>query len=54
VKLGGGTPNFVVNSAEVIAEAPTALTAKGSAEEADRAWEEGETLDDNALVALIG
>jgi predicted ATPase/class 3 adenylate cyclase len=54
VKLGGGTPNFVVNTAEVVAEARAALTAQGSAEEADRAWADGETLDDDALVALIG
>jgi hypothetical protein len=54
VKLGGGTPNFVVNTAEVVAEARAALAAQGAADEADQAWAEGEALDDDALVALIG
>jgi tetratricopeptide (TPR) repeat protein len=54
VKLGGGTPNFVVNTAEVVAEARAALTAQGKGDEADQAWAEGEALDDDALVALIG
>jgi predicted ATPase/class 3 adenylate cyclase len=53
-KMGGGTPNFVVNTAEVIAEARAALAAQGLADEADQAWAEGETMDDDALVALIG
>jgi len=53
-KLGGGTPNFVVRTAEVVAEARAALAAQGKADEADQAWAEGEALDDDALVALIG
>jgi non-specific serine/threonine protein kinase len=53
-KMGGGTPNFVVNTDEVIAKARAALAEQGATDEADRAWAEGATLDDDALVALIG
>ena len=53
-QLGGGTPNFVVNMDEVIAEARAALAERGDAGAADQAWAEGESLDDDALAALIG
>jgi len=53
-KMGGATPNFVVNTPEVVAEARAALEQKGAADEADKAWAEGESLDDDALTALIG
>jgi tetratricopeptide (TPR) repeat protein len=53
-KMGGGTPNFVVDDHQMDAEARAALAEQGAADEADRAWDEGETLDDDALVALIG
>ena len=53
-QMGGGTPNFVVNFQEMIAEARAALAEQGVADEADRAMAEGETLDDEALAALIG
>jgi hypothetical protein len=53
-QVGGGTPNFVVNADDVIAEARAALAEQGGADEAESAWAEGETLDDEALVALIG
>ena len=53
-QLGGGTPNFVVNTAEVVAEARAALAERGDAGAADQAWAEGESLDDDALAALIG
>jgi predicted ATPase/class 3 adenylate cyclase len=48
--MGGGRPNFVVNAEEVVAEARAAV----SAEEGDRAWAEGEQMDDDALAAIIG
>ena len=53
-QVGSGTPTFVVETADVIAEARAALEQQGAADEADRAWAEGETLDDDALAALIG
>jgi predicted ATPase len=53
-QVGGGTPNFVLNNAEMIVEARAALAEQGAADEADKAWAEGETLDDDALAALIG
>ncbi len=53
-RVGGGTPNFVVNNEQMTAEARAALAEQGSADEADAAWAEGETLDDDALAALIG
>lgn len=53
-QVGGGTPNFVVNNDQMIAEARAALEQQGAADEAERAWAEGETLDDDALAALIG
>jgi hypothetical protein len=53
-QVGGGTPNFVVDNEQMTAEARAALTAQGAADEADSAWAEGETLDDDALAALIG
>jgi predicted ATPase/class 3 adenylate cyclase len=52
-QVGGSTPNFVVNTGEVIAEARSALAERGAAGEADEAWAEGEALDDDAVVALI-
>jgi predicted ATPase/class 3 adenylate cyclase len=52
--LGGGTPNFVVNVDDMAAEARAALAQQGAPDEADRAWAEGELLNDDALVALIG
>ena len=36
------------------AQARAALEQQGGADEADRAWAEGETMDDDALAALIG
>jgi hypothetical protein len=30
------------------------MEQQGAADEADKAWAEGETLDDDALAALIG
>ena len=53
-QTGGGTPNFVVVSDDLMAEARAALAQQDAADEADRAWAEGETLDDGALAALIG
>jgi hypothetical protein len=53
-QMGGGTPNFVVNTDDAIAEARASLAAHGAADEADQAWAEGEMLDDDALVAIIG
>ena len=53
-KMGGGTPNFVVNVDVVAAEARAALEQQGAADEADRAWAEGETLSDDELAELIG
>jgi predicted ATPase/class 3 adenylate cyclase len=53
-RVGGGTPNFVVDNEQMTAEARAALAAKGAADEADQAWAEGETLDDDGLAALIG
>jgi predicted ATPase/class 3 adenylate cyclase len=53
-QVGGGTPNFVVNTPKLIAEARAALTAQGGADAADNAWAEGETMDEAALAALIG
>jgi tetratricopeptide (TPR) repeat protein len=53
-QVGGGTPNFVVDNEQMTAEARAALTAQGAADEADQAWAEGETLDDDGLAALIG
>ena len=52
--MGGGTPSFVVNVDEVIAEARAALAAEGREGAADQAWTAGEALDDDALVDLIG
>jgi predicted ATPase/class 3 adenylate cyclase len=52
-QMGGGTPNFVVNTDEQIAAARAALAERGAAGEADDAWAEGEALDDDALVAFI-
>src|SRR6266545_4207559 len=46
-RVGGGTPNFVVNTDEAIAEARAALAEQGAADEADKAWAEGETLNDD-------
>jgi predicted ATPase len=53
-QVGGGTPNFVVDNPQMIAEARAAMEQQGAADEADKAWAEGETLDDDALAALIG
>ena len=53
-QVGAGTPNFVVDADDVIAKARAALAEQGAADDADKAWAEGETLDDDALVALIG
>jgi predicted ATPase/class 3 adenylate cyclase len=52
-QTGGGTPNFVVVGHDVLAETRAALGQEGAAE-ADKAWADGETLDDDALAALIG
>jgi predicted ATPase/class 3 adenylate cyclase len=52
--VGGGTPNFVLVVQEMEAQARAALEEQGATDEADRAWAEGETLDDDALAALIG
>ena len=52
-RLGGGTPNFVVNVDEMAAEARAALAATDGDQSADDAWAEGERLDDDALAALI-
>jgi hypothetical protein len=53
-QVGGGTPTFVVNNEEMIAEARAVLAEHGATDEGNRAWAEGETIDDDALVALIG
>jgi hypothetical protein len=53
-QVGGGTPNFVVNNPEMIVEARAAMEQQGAGDEADKGWAEGETLDDDALAALIG
>ena len=53
-KMGGGTPNFVVNVDVMAAEARAALGEQGVNDEADRAWAEGELLDDDAAAELIG
>jgi hypothetical protein len=53
-QIGGGTPNFVVDTDDVIAKARVALLEQGAPDEADKAWAEGEKLDDEALAALIG
>jgi predicted ATPase/class 3 adenylate cyclase len=52
-KMGGGTPNFVVNVDTMAAEAREALAQQGDSNTAERAWAEGEALDDDAAVALI-
>jgi len=52
-QVGGGTPNFVVNNPEMIVEARATMEQQGAAVEADKAWAEGETMDDDALAALL-
>jgi predicted ATPase/class 3 adenylate cyclase len=52
--LGSGVPNFVTNVPELVAEARAALAATSDPGAADRAWAEGEALDENALKDLIG
>ena len=53
-EAGGGTPSFVVNGDALKGEARAALDQRGAMNEADTAWAEGETMDDDALAALIG
>jgi hypothetical protein len=53
-KVGGGTPNFVVDNNQMTAEARAAMEEQGATDEANVAWAEGETMEDDALVALIG
>jgi predicted ATPase/class 3 adenylate cyclase len=52
--LGGGIPNFVANVPALVAEARAALAATSDPGSADRAWAEGEALDDSALRDIIG
>jgi len=54
VDLGGSAPPFIVaNAAEIIAEARAAVAEQDGPEAADRAWAEGEVLDEDALEALL-
>jgi predicted ATPase/class 3 adenylate cyclase len=52
-RVGGGTPNFVVDNEVMTVEARATLEAQGAADEADKAWAEGAILDEDALAALI-
>jgi non-specific serine/threonine protein kinase len=52
--MGGGPPAFVVgNVAQIIAEARAALIEQDGPDAADKAFAEGELLDDDALAALL-
>jgi hypothetical protein len=46
-------PNFVANVPELVAEARAALAGTSDPGAADRAWAEGEALDDDALKEII-
>jgi predicted ATPase/class 3 adenylate cyclase len=52
-KIGGGPPNFVANLPSVVEQARAAVTEQEGPGAADRAWGEGESLADDALLAML-
>jgi predicted ATPase/class 3 adenylate cyclase len=52
--LGGGAPTFFINREAVVADARRAAIEQFGEAAADHAWSEGELLDQDSLIALIG
>jgi hypothetical protein len=53
-KIGGGSPNFIMDVEGLLVEAKAAVQEGHGQDAADEAWAEGERLDDDALTALLG
>ena len=51
--LGGGAPTFFINREDVVADARRAAIEQFGQATADKAWSEGELLDQDSLIALI-
>jgi predicted ATPase/class 3 adenylate cyclase len=53
-EMGGSAPNILVDVDQIVVEARAAVQNQDGPEAVDQAWLEGEQLDDDALMDLLG